>query len=133
MSPKRLRQKGFLHLNHELYDNIGVGQHQRELVYHSQQKIFDALSDGQWHQRKELKNATELYSHTLDKHLRAMVENDLVIRKKDTQIRKYPIPTLYKASQELMDFFQSEMDNERLINEMESENPKEKMTTNTTK
>ena len=64
-------------------------------VYNAQKSIFKALSDGQWHQKKELNNTTKLNFRTLDKHLTIMTKNQQIEKKTDIKNGKYAI--LYKA------------------------------------
>ena len=66
--------------------------------YH-QQRILIALSDGQWHRNKELKDKTKLTPRTLSKHLNEL-EKELhwIERREDTESGEYPHPVLYKAT-----------------------------------
>jgi DNA-binding HxlR family transcriptional regulator len=118
-TPKSKRQKGLATLKAVENYTVGTGQKQIEMAHHSQQLIFDALSDGQWHSRKEIKKKTELCSHVLDKHLSAMVENQVISKKIDKESGEYPIPTKYKASQELIEFLQYQTNMDNWIKEIE--------------
>ena len=69
--------------------------------YH-QQRILIALSDGQWHRNKELKEKTQLTPRTLSKHL-SELEKELhwIDRIEDTESGEYPHPVLYKATRSI--------------------------------
>jgi DNA-binding HxlR family transcriptional regulator len=72
--------------------------------YETQYKIWTALSDGQWHRTKNLKETTKLSPRTLHKHLKRLVNSDMIERKIDKESGKYPIPVLYKAQPEVIEY-----------------------------
>lgn len=69
----------------------------------NQQLIILALSDGQWHRNKELKEKTKLTPRTLSKHLKELVkEHQWVERKEDTESGEYPHPVLYRITRSML-------------------------------
>lgn len=89
--------------------DVGLGSYQREKSYFAQRAIFKALYDGQWHRNMELKEKTNLSSRTLSKHLDRMLKLQLIERKVDNESGKYPIPVLYQAQPELINYVKSSM------------------------
>jgi DNA-binding HxlR family transcriptional regulator len=66
----------------------------------SQNLILIALSDGQWHRIKELKENIKLSPRTLYKRLNEL-EKELkwIERREDTESGEYPYPVLYRATE----------------------------------
>jgi len=76
----------------------GKGEYQALLEHHSRQKIFEVLSDGEWHRYEEIKKHTRLSSATLAKHLKALEKLQLIEKKIDLKSGKYPYPVYYRLS-----------------------------------
>jgi hypothetical protein len=118
MPQKTRRTKGLS--NFKTISNInGTGKFQINLAYKSQQKIFDVLSDGNWHRKKEIIQKTDLTKHVVTKHLNAMKQNNIIIRRENKKSGKYPIPIEFKATQELMEFINHQLDDDEWIREIE--------------
>jgi DNA-binding HxlR family transcriptional regulator len=71
--------------------------------------ILNVLSDGKWHQTKDLKVETHVSSKTLYKNLKTL---EKFIEKRIDKNGKYPYPVYYRANPALMSiFYQVDMTN----------------------
>ena len=82
---------------------------------YNQHLILMALSDGQWHRNKELKEETKLTPRTLSKHLKEL-EKELgwIERIEDKESGEYPHPILYRIERSMLSitiFIKSVYDN----------------------
>jgi DNA-binding MarR family transcriptional regulator len=75
----------------------------KQEFYETHWKIWEALSDGKWHRTKNLIKTTKLTAKTLHKHLKLMLKNTTITRKRDVESGRYPIPVLYRAHPELLE------------------------------
>jgi DNA-binding HxlR family transcriptional regulator len=80
-----------------------MNSHNANYTRHSQNLILIALSDGQWHRIKELKEKIKLSPRTLYKRLNEL-ENELkwIERKEDMESGEYPHPVLYRATEMIL-------------------------------
>ena len=84
--------------------STGIGSYQTQKAFLAQYSILKALSDGRWHRNMELKKETKLSSRTLAKHLKKLESLKLIDRHEDDESGKYPIPVLYQATTDLIEF-----------------------------
>jgi DNA-binding HxlR family transcriptional regulator len=77
-----------------------MNSHNANYTRYSQNLILIALSDGQWHRIKELKENIKLSPRTLYKRLNEL-EKELkwIERREDTESGEYPYPVLYRATE----------------------------------
>jgi len=64
-------------------------------------KILEVLSDGKWHQAKDLKTEVHVSSKTLYKHLEKI--KTYIEEHEDRESGKYPYPKYYRANKALME------------------------------
>jgi DNA-binding MarR family transcriptional regulator len=95
--------------------SIGINNTDKE--FKSKWAILTALSDGQWHRNKELKEKTKLSSRTLDKHLDKIKEFQLIERKTNVESGKYAV--FFRAKPELTTYYKANIMREESIKEME--------------
>jgi DNA-binding HxlR family transcriptional regulator len=100
--------------------NTGMGSYQEEKAHLARRKIYRILSDGQWHRNMELKEKTKLSPRTLAKHLIQMTKLQMIEKKTDAESGKYPVPVLYKAQPELVDYIKSSMLREEYSDNVEA-------------
>lgn len=89
--------------------NTGIGYYQKQKAFYAQRVILTILSDGQWHQYKVLKQKAKLSSRTLVKHLDQMKNVNLIEKKTDNESGKYPVPVLYRAQPETVEYIQESL------------------------
>jgi hypothetical protein len=88
-------------------------------AYNAQKSIFKALSDGQWHQKKELLSTTKLNFRTLDKHLTTMTKNQLIERD-DKKIINGKHAILYKAESHTLSYIELSKLDEQFSNNIDT-------------
>ena len=80
-----------------------MNSHNANYTRYSQNLILIALSDGQWHRIKELKEKIKLSPRTLYKRLNELEkELNWIERKEDTENGEYPYPVLYRATESIL-------------------------------
>jgi len=101
-------------------ENEGIGGYQREKAYCAQRSILKALSDGQWHRNMELKETSKLSSRTLAKHLDMLQKARVIVKKRDVESGKYPVPVFYKAQDILLIYMRSSLLREEFSNKVDA-------------
>ena len=80
-----------------------MNSHNANYTRYSQNLILIALSDGQWHRIKELKEKIKLSPRTLYKRLNELEkELNWIERKEETESGEYPHPVLYRATESIL-------------------------------
>ena len=80
-----------------------MNSHNANYTRYSQNLILIALSDGQWHRIKELKEKIKLSPRTLYKRLNELEQElNWIERKEDTENGEYPYPVLYRATESIL-------------------------------
>jgi DNA-binding HxlR family transcriptional regulator len=80
-----------------------MNSHNANYTRYSQNLILIALSDGQWHRIKELKEKIKLSPRTLYKRLNELEkELNWIERKEDMESGEYPYPVLYRATESIL-------------------------------
>jgi DNA-binding HxlR family transcriptional regulator len=80
-----------------------LNSHNANYTRYSQNLILIALSDGQWHRIKELKEKIKLSPRTLYKRLNELEQElNWIERKEDTENGEYPYPVLYRATESIL-------------------------------
>jgi DNA-binding Lrp family transcriptional regulator len=78
----------------------GIGRYQKDLVWDSEKRILNVLSNGKWHRYQEIQQATKLSTATLSKHLKRL-EKGIVEKRIDLQSGEYPYPVYYRLKENL--------------------------------
>jgi DNA-binding HxlR family transcriptional regulator len=82
-----------------------------EKKLNTRRKLFGVLSDGQWHQNKELREKTKISPRILQDHLNQMKRFDYIDKKEDVKNGKYAV--FFKATPRLLKYIQASTSMER--------------------